>query len=251
MTNLTTFDGILKCSKYSFGPNRLHYCGPDQNIELSTLIKAGALVGDKGFGLSSILKEFKTLFPYLKHIANSNQITDPFDKKVVEAYWLGNSLLEKIEKQKFYDFLIDDLNMKKKKSLKDFLKLSEKVSTGVPHHNFHVLNIWTKMGHNDKLSAISRMNECRISSGEVISVSGPEIIVKTEPLVMLANGKIQLSKPILRTITRKFEVDYDIEQLMSGQIISIHWGVPCEVISKKQADILKKYTLKSIDLTNN
>jgi hypothetical protein len=56
---MISIDGILRCSRYSFGPNRLHYCGPDQNVELRALIEAGEMAKDSGLGLTSLLKHFK------------------------------------------------------------------------------------------------------------------------------------------------------------------------------------------------
>ena len=239
-------EGIMRCSRYSFGPNRLHYCGPDANRELQELIEKD---GDK-FGLSHILKQFKTLFPYLKYIAEINKIKDPFDSRVVEAYWLGNELLEKVEQRTLFNFLVGDLRVKDKLKTKEFNWLEEKIKKGaVPHHSFHVLNIWDQMGHSDHLENLKRMDECRISSGIVKEINGPEIKVLTEPLVY-ENGKFALSPVISKTLIRQLEAEYDIEQIKIGEIVSIHWSVPCEVITKKQAETLRKYTLKNIGFAN-
>lgn len=239
-------EGIMRCSRYSFGPNRLHYCGPDSNRELHDLIESG----EDNIGLSHLLKQFKTLFPYLKHIAEANSISDPFDARVVEAYWLGNELLEKVEQRALFDFLVGDLRVKDKLKRKDFFWLEEKIKRGAaPHHSFHVLNIWDQMGHSDHLENLERMNECRISSGEVTAVSGPEITVSTEPLIYM-NRKFSLGSAVSKKLIRRLESEYDIEQIKTGQTVSIHWSVPCEVITKKQAAILRRYTLKNIAFAN-
>lgn len=239
-------EGIMRCSRYSFGPNRLHYCGPDANKELHDLIEGG----EDNFGLSSLLKQFKTLFPYLRQIAHANNIKDPFDSRVVEAYWIGNELLESVEQRTLYRFLIEDLRVKDKLKIKEFHWLEDKIKKGaVPHHSFHVLNIWQQAGHNDFMSDLERMDECRISSGIVMAVKGPEIIVFTEPLIYTA-GKFALGEAAPKTLTRQLEAEYDIEQIKPGQIVSIHWSVPCEVITPKQAETLRKYTLKNIAFAN-
>jgi len=246
MEEINPMDGILRCSRYSFGPNRLHYCGPDKNSELHDYIKSSKTDP----GLESILRKFETLYPYLKHIAEANKIKDPFDARVVEAYWLGNNLLETVETRKLHRFLIDDLGTKKKMGGKEFEWLEDKLSQGaVPHHSFHVLNIWRQTGHNDLLEMLNRMDECRISSGVVTSVKGPEVVVSTEPLIYIG-GKIALGSPISKTLIRSLEAEYDIEQIKVGQTVSIHWSVPCEVITKKQLETLRKYTLKNIDFAN-
>lgn len=246
MFGMETLEGIMRCSRYSFGPNRLHYCGPDANKELQTLIESG----ENDIGLSHLLKQFKTLYPYLRQIAQANKISDPFDTRVVEAYWLGNELLETVERRTLYNFLVDNLRVKDKINNKEFNWLTEKIEKGaVPHHSFHVFNIWQQAGHNDLLSDLERMDECRISSGVVTNVSGPEITVSAEPLVY-ENGKFSLGPAVSKNLTRQLEAEYDIEQIKPGQIVSIHWSVPCEVITPAQAQTLRKYTLKNIAFAN-
>ena len=82
----TSVDGIARCTRYAFGPNRLHLCGPDANKEVLAYLKEG--VSDPG--LENLLRRFSTLYPYLQHIAQANHIADPCDERVVEAYWIGN-----------------------------------------------------------------------------------------------------------------------------------------------------------------
>ena len=241
-------DGILRCSRYSFGPNRLHYCGPDANAELRAQIEAK----DFNFGLVKILREFKTLYPYLCLIAKANNISNPFDTRVVEAYWLGNELLENVGKKRLYNFLIDDLEIKKKSKTSELKWLENKIIQGaVPHHSFHVLNLWWQQGgRNEKVAQeFASLDECRVATGEIVSVNGPEIIVNTEPLIYLA-GKIIFGASIRKTLTRQLEAEYDIEQLKPGELVSFHWGVPCEVLNLTQAANLKKYTLQNIAFAN-
>lgn len=229
-------DGILRCSRYSFGPNRLHYCGPDRSAS--------------EMGVESFLRQFKTLYPYLNLIARSNNIADPFDDRVVEAYWLGNELLENVGKERLYTFLIDDLEIKKKAKAKEMGWIERKIGErAVPHHSFHVLNLWRQTSDNQVAQSLKGLSECCINAGKILSVKGPEIVVETEPLIFL-NGKIIMGEPTKKTLTRQLEAEYDIEQVVPGQIISFHWGVPCEVLTPLQAHNLKKYTLQNIKFTN-
>src|SRR3989338_5875958 len=91
-------DGIARCSRYAFGPNRLHLCGPEKNREVLSYMSQNA--SDEG--LKQILREFQTLHPYLVSIAQANRIRDPFDDRVVEAYWIGNELLNAIPAKVFH-----------------------------------------------------------------------------------------------------------------------------------------------------
>jgi len=239
-------DGILRCSRYAFGPNRLHYCGPDANQEILAYIKEG----ETDPGLTALLRGFATMFPYLQLIARANGIRDALDERVVEAYWIGNDLLENVGKRGLHRHLIESLEMKKKIDARSFELVESKIAQGaVPHHSFHVLDIWKRTGHIPIAQTLESMDECRISWGKVLTVDGPKITVETEPLLLI-DGKLSLGSPSKRAITRSLEALSDIEQLEAGQLVSIHWGVPCEVITPAQAAELRKYTLRHLALAN-
>ena len=236
----------MRCSRYSFGPNRLHYCGPDASAELQTEIEAA----NPNPHLAAILREFKTLFPYLKLIAHANNIVDPFDSRVVEAYWLGNDLLERVERRYLYDFLITDLEIKRKTNTRELGWLENKIRAGaLPHHSFHVLNLWRQTSDKAESQQPENLSECCVNAGKIVSINGPGITVKAEMPIYLA-GKFKLSEAQEKKLTRKLESEYDIEQLRPGQLISFHWGVPCEVVSEEQAANLRKYTLQNIEFAN-
>lgn len=239
-------DGVLRCSRYAFGPNRLHYCGPDANHEIRSYINEDT----SDPGLKQLLREFETMFPYLQHIADSNGIRDPFDERVVEAYWLGNDLLERIDTRAFYRHLIEGQKIRKKIGAKSFGLVAEKIGQGaVPHHSFHVLDIWRRTGHLDREHTLESMDECRVSWGSVLTTDGPTLTVLTEPLLYI-QGKLVLGGPTEKQLVRRLEAEYDIEQIKPGDLVSIHWSVPCEVIDKRQAAMLKRYTLRHLALAN-
>lgn len=239
-------DGVLRCSRYAFGPNRLHYCGPDANHEIHSYINEG--VSDPG--LTQLLREFQTMYPYLRHIAEANDVKDPFNERVVEAYWLGNELLDAIDARKFYRHLVEGQKIHRKLGAKSFELLAKKLGAGaVPHHSFHVLDIWRRTGHLDREHTLESMDECRVSWGKVVRTEGPWITVLAEPL-LYSQGKLFLGNAVEKKLARRLEAEYDIEQIKSGDIVSIHWSVPCEKINKRQAAMLKKYTLRHLELAN-
>jgi hypothetical protein len=239
-------DGVLRCSRYAFGPNRLHFCGPDANREIWDYVNDGFT----DFGLQKLLRGFETLYPYLERIARSNRIPDPFDSRVVEAYWVGNVLLDKVDKQMQHDFFIDDLRLKDKLPIKTFRVLEDRITRGIlPNHNFHVINVPKKMGHAGMDATPDFMDSCRISWGKVTKVSGPNITLMHEPLID-TKGVLSLGEPVEKKIIRRLEADYDIEMLQEGEHITVHWDVPCEVIDEQTVKKLRTYTLRSIDIAN-
>ena len=240
------WDGLLRCSRYAFGPNRFHYCGPDANSELAAHIKHK----EADPALASLLAAFQTMYPYLCHISQANKISDPFDVRVVEAYWIGNKLLDSVDKQKFYRYLIEGQELQKRLGSKSFALVAEKIGKGaVPHHSFHVLDIWKRTGHIARPHTLESMALCIISWGAVKQVDGMFLFVETEPLIY-EMGKLALGVPVIQKIVRGLGAPIDIDEAKIGDIITMHWGVPCEVVTHVQARMLKKYTLRHIALAN-
>jgi len=50
--------------------------------------------GGKQEGLRHVAARFEGAWPYLQLIAACNGIGEPLDRRVVEAYWVGNELLK-------------------------------------------------------------------------------------------------------------------------------------------------------------
>jgi hypothetical protein len=239
-------DGVLRCARYAFSPNKLHLCGPDANREVFSYIKEGA----SDSGLENILSAFHTMYPYLRHIAEANKIRDPFDDRVVEAYWIGNDLLEIIDKKVFYRHIIDGQKIKKRIKSTEFNQITDKIRLeAVPHHSFHVFMIWKTKKNYDSEYRIEDIDNCRISWGTIEKIDGPFLFVKTKPLLYIKD-KLILGQPIIKKISRIFTTHYDIERLQTNDIISMHWNMPCEVITTTQATMLEKYTLRHIKLIN-
>ena len=90
--------GFKKAISYSLKPHELGFCGP-QGVNNSKNILREYLAGKKYAEklIRELLDEFKGASNYFRLIADSNSIKDYFDHKVIEAYWLGNELLDKVK----------------------------------------------------------------------------------------------------------------------------------------------------------
>ena len=94
-------DGKLLFAKYAFRPNQLGYCGgPDSEALLGYVIE-----GESDAGMDALIRKFEGAYPYLRFIANSNDIEDATDPRVVQAYWLGNELLRQVDMRAYHDFI--------------------------------------------------------------------------------------------------------------------------------------------------
>ena len=235
--------GLITCAHYAFPPNSLHYCGPEKQINLAAYREEN--IAD--LGLVEILQDFQTLYPYLALIAYENNIQDPFDPRVVEAYWIGNDLLDKVSMNKFYQHLNDSLGLKKRLKHNDLKYLFGKIPHGaLPHHVFHVLNVFTRTGHQAVEHTLETMDACRISWGRI--VRNPKLLVETQPLV-LEKGKLTLGKAILKELIQSPSRS-PFGHLEGGLWVSFHWNTFCGVLTNGQATRLKSYTEQAISLAN-
>jgi hypothetical protein len=242
------FAGVSLCARYAYPPNSLSLCGPENKKE--DLKYYSSKFHNDG-GLNEILSKFSTLYPYLKLIAVANNIKDPYDLRVVEAYWIGNKLLNQVSPKLWKILLTEEfqINKKLKKNHTENI-LGSIFSGGLPHHSFHVLDIYVRTGNIDNPHVIQTMDACIINSGKVIRTGINNITVLTKPLI-LVNGKLIFGKPVYRDIQGHDKRDLVFMEIKKGDLVSYHWGKLCQKINSIQLRNLNYYTLLSINLANN
>jgi len=202
----------------------LGYCGPK------------FLACDK-----SSLLQFEGAVPYLRLIAQANNIKDEFDARVVEAYWLGNDLLKKVSDKNLYGNI--ENRFKKRMSGKDWSWLvAESIREAKPHHVFHVFDIYRRAGLM-RSGAIEKvletMDNCRISWGSMTD----EGFVEYSPLVF-KNNKLDFGE---KTEKKLISLDSTIKV---GDEVSFHWNYICDKISPRQKQNLTFWTKYHLDITN-
>jgi hypothetical protein len=234
--------GQLRFIHYAFMPNRLQYCGGDDN---RTLLEYGmAQVVDAG--LTPLLRRFTGALPYLQLIARTNGISDPFDSRVVEAYWLGNELLEHVEVRQLYDSLAERFGKQLEGRAREWV-LGKAPAGARPHHNFHVFDIHSRVGEIS--NTLETMDQCRISAGKVLTVEGAELVVERQP-ILLVEGKLALGTAERTRVVRQVESHGFADAAVPGDWVALHWGWVCEVISPRQAANLAHYTRYHLTLAN-
>lgn len=234
--------GSLRFIRYGFMPNRLRYCGPDDNRTLFQYAIENTIDG----GVKPLLRAFDGALPYLQLIARSNSIADPFDDRVVEAYWIGNELLEGVEVRQLYDSLEERFGERLRGRARDWV-LSKAPAGARPHHSFHVLDIYRLVG--ERGDSLETMDSCRISWGTVTAVQGSELVVQRRPVV-LSEGKLKLGAPVPVRVARQLEARGFADGATPGDRVSLHWGWVCELLTGDQARRLQRYTLHHLALAN-
>lgn len=261
--------GLLLCAKYAVPPNFFGYCGPEENLSLVDHLKENVVDEE----LSHILSHFETLFPYLQLIARKNKILDPFDRRVVEAYWIGNQFLKPVTSLEYQAFAREKLLLDKKLKKEDLTNFFGKTASHVwgqfqflnfkfyPHHNFHVFNIFRRTGRDSSFHTLKTMDKCRIGWGKIIKSSKLKIknsslklkinsvIVETKVLTMNDN-QLALSKSKVRELKVDYRGKSFLNNLKIGDWVSFHWGFVCDKLTKNQVKNLEFFTQKAIEFFN-
>jgi uncharacterized protein DUF6390 len=233
---------MLRFIRYAFMPNRLRYCGGDDN---RTLFEYGIEQTVDG-GLPSLLRRFTGALPYLQLIARANTIADPFDTRVVEAYWIGNDLLQEVEVRQLYEHLAERFARQMQGRTRELI-LGKAPAGARPHHSFHVLDIHSRLGELEH--SLATLDNCRVSWGQVVSVESGELVVNRIPLLLRA-GKLALADPIPERITRQVEGRGFTDHAQPGDWVSIHWGWACEVLTTVQLASLEQFTRANLAIAN-
>ena len=234
-------NGIELAVRFSYITNHLHYCGPyDAHDHFLAYLKSKTheeLVQDK-------IKKFEGLFPYLSTIAEKHG-RPLFDYEVIEAYWLGNHLLDA--------FTDEDLAGIIKKLMQRGLpsSIGNELITSMPkglmpHHNYHVLYVGPGRTTGTVPTTIQTMDNCRVSYGEVINVEGERLLVSTDTLYE-ENSQFFLRKD---TKTAVFLKDM-LPTIKKGDVVALHWGFAPLILTPEQLRNLQSYTKKIIDILNS
>jgi hypothetical protein len=220
--------GLKLAIIYGFKPHELGCCGPEKK-ETSVLLNY--LHGQKEMEASAreILSQFKRAYAFYQLIAKSNGITDPFDSKVVEAYWIGSALLEKVKLDDLKKMVIDEYPKIEQIAPEAIKRLANKIPAGaLAHHSFQVL---FNSGHDSE-----EIDLCLIGWGVVKSVNGNKLIVK----IPASSNKKNEGRKIIFWDTNL------LPKVKNGDWVSFHWNCACQVLTKNQVKNLEKYTKNNL-----
>jgi len=236
-------DGTTRFVRYAFMPNKLRYCGGDDTGAIFDY----ALAAVREPPLDTMLRKFAGAMPYLTLIARGNGLADPFDDRVVEAYWIGNELLDGVQVGDLHDSLRE--RYEKQLSPKLMALVAGKAPSGArPHHSFHVFDVWRNV---DKISGdvLATLDNCRISWGKVLDVDGGELVVERPPLIY-ADGRLVLDAARRERVTRQVDGRGFADTAAPGDWVSLHWGWVCETLTPRQQANLARWTRFHVDLAN-
>lgn len=227
-------DNFLKAIRYSCKPHELGFCGP-QEVNSKDILKK-YLLGKKCSNklIKKMLDEFIGAVSYYREIARLNNIKDYFDKRVIEAYWLGNGLLDNVKTDDLKNIILTDFVKPDLLTKEKALKIVDKIPSGVvAHHTFHVFFVGSITGRVEITTKLKDV--CKVSWGKVVEIfeKDRKIEVETEQLFS-------------KQFKVKIKIDWDKEflpQLKKDDLVSFHWERVVEKITKKEYNNLIKYTM--------
>ncbi|MBI4709434.1 MAG: hypothetical protein HY764_04500 [Candidatus Portnoybacteria bacterium] len=239
--------GLKIAALYGFRPNALGLCGPKE-LPRQQILKeflAGKISHSQ---ILSVMRQFRGAYPYYELIARKNKVkTGAFNKKVVEAYWIGNELLDKVSATDLRKMVVSQFSgpglLSKKEAIKKAGAIPE---NSKPHHSFHVLVIGSVTGSVDFTGNTKLKDLCRVGWGRVKKLkvkSGKlKVIVEYQPLV--GEKKIKLGK------LQKKEVFWDreiVSEIKIGDWVSFHWNFVVQKLNEQNIVNLFKYTKDTLD----
>ncbi len=234
-------DGVALCARFSLATSRLEYCGPR---EAAPVLYAAITGGGEKAPARDLLCRFEALYPYLEAIGSRHGL-DPFDERVVEAYWIGNGLLDAFGPEEFLRVL--EALVRRGLSPATARRLREHLPAHpLPHHTFHVLFVGVGEVTGHVPTTLTNMESCRVAAGEVVGVEGTTLTLQGRPLghegARLFPGPVALRR-----------VPYDpavLPGVRRGDTVALHWGHPALLLSRAQAEALEHYTARSLAAAN-
>jgi Family of unknown function (DUF6390) len=234
-------NGVQLGARFSIATNRLQYCGPsDAEPRLYEAIVAGTGIADA----RRSLERFEALLPYLQAIGRRHGL-DPFDDRVVEAYWVGNELLDAFGPSEFEGILIALTERGLPRSVARRLK-ERMPAHPIPFHAFHVgfVGVGAVTGHVP--TTLPNIEACRPAWARVEEVRPDRLRVRKSS-VQSDHGRLRFGPEA------SSEVAYDprvLPGVRAGDWVALHWGWPALLLSRAQRVAIEEYTARAFDSAN-
>jgi hypothetical protein len=238
-----TDPGDVVFARYAFPPNELGYCGPDD---------AGALLrhasaGTGGQAIAERASRFDGAWVYLEVIAAAAGVTDPLDPRVVEAYWVGNDLLDAVSPQR----LLEALRARFAGQVGGFWDRVDPRAGPLAHHSFQVFAVypWVGLLAGPSPVPLRVLDRCRIRWGTVVSVDGDHATVRSQPL-LFDSGALGLGPARDERVRWAAGGQTLSSGLAEGDAVSLHWDWVCDRLTSAQGSALRSFSARQVELAN-
>ena len=239
--------GALLFARYAYPPNALGLCGAEES---RTLLEYGD-AGDSDAGLAELAQTFEGAWPYLTLIADANRIADPLDPRVVEAYWAGNELLDRVGPSALARHVEDRFRGRIGRTWERVL---DAVAAGaVPHHSFHVFAVypWIGLLRSGAVGEPLRvLDRCRTTPALVHEVEGDTARVLLRPLDW-SGRTLGLGPWTSRPVRWRDDGLAFVGAPQAGDWIALHWDFACDRLTPAAAARLDRITRRALATVNS
>ena len=234
-------------AQFAYPPNELGLCGPSDAPSL--LEQTGA--AEAGPDLRHAAQGFEGAWPYLQLIAAANHLPDPLDPRVVEAYWIGNDLLDRIPVALLGGSLEDRF---RRRAGGQWEPIAAGLEVGArPHHNFHVFAVYPwvgllrDVGGGEPLRVLDR---CRVRVGRVDAIVGDEAHVTSRSLIW--NGRVLVQDEAeAETVRWRLDGHALAAPPEPGAFVAMHWDWICQSLTAAQVAALERETATNLSIANS
>ena len=222
--------GPLRFVRFASPPNRLGHCGPAGVGEYLDAPVDG--------GVAELAGQFEGAYPYLRLLAGAARCDDPLDADVVEAYWIGNHLLDRVSVLDFGNSIDERF---RRRAGSAWSRIDPSIPSGVAHHSYHVLHVtpWTGLMRRGVVDEPLRIvDQCCVSWARVVDTDAGATLVRRQPLEW-AGSRLRFGEPVVEQVSSPITVGV-------GDWVALHWGAVCERLRPDQLGWLRRTTLDQL-----
>ncbi|MCC9181753.1 DUF6390 family protein [Mycolicibacterium mageritense] len=234
-------DGPRLFGRYAYAPNQLGYCGPADGA---------ALRDGSEDEIRAVARRFSGVWPYLRVLSRMTGIADPLDHRLVESYWLGGGVGDRLDSAEFYAELLAVIGPQAGHYWTHLTPELAEEAAG--NHCFHVFGVypWSRLlGKGMGEHPIRILDSCRITPAEVLARDRDRIEVRTRTLTW--DGRcLSLSEPWAREIAVFVDGHSALPDVAAGDHIALHWDRICGPLDAAQVHTLDESTKRQLLLTN-
>ena len=245
MDELAAAPGPVLFARYAYPPNALGYCGPADAEGL-----LGAAAGEVDVAeLAARATAFSGAWPYLRLIAASNGLADPLHHDVVDAYWVGNALLEAVAPEDLAATVEAQLALGHGGAPAG---VGPAPAGGPAHHSFHVFAVYPWLGllrSGVVAPALTVLDRCRIRWGTVVAVTANAAGVRSRAL-QFSDGRLELGAEGAEDVRWRIDGVGFVGDLSPGDCVSMHWDWVCERLTPTRLAGLEAATAHSLEVVN-
>lgn len=215
-------------ARYARAPNLLGYCGPDDTEGVTAVANGLAMPVDE---MRRVARDFDGAWPYLELLAGHTS-RDPLSTEVVESYWIGNSLLDRVDLHDWGNSISDRF---RRQAGARWSAVEDAINAGgIPNHAFHVFCVYPWVGllrAGFVAPALEVLDRCRITTGTVLDVDDRLAVVERRPL-RWENDHLVPGEPVVEPFR------LPRQRLSVGDTVSLHWDFVCTRLDRRQTAAL-------------